>query len=143
MKNLEAKYRQDAKPLRKIQMGVSRAYFAKIATCETAKEAWDSLKTEVYGDKKKSMSRLLLSVRRPKIFLSFPSKSQKHLLHSRNLKPLLRSKKVAASKPFVVIDEVNIQVENLKNITKMKAFRSNLQQGVLLNQKVYLKKEIQ
>lgn len=52
MKNLEAMYRQDAKPLRKIQMGVSRAYFAKIATCETAKEAWDSLKTEVYGDKK-------------------------------------------------------------------------------------------
>ena len=38
MKNLEAKYRQDAKSLRKIQMGVSRAYFAKIATCETAKK---------------------------------------------------------------------------------------------------------
>ena len=29
MKNLEAKYRQDAKALSKIQMGVSRAYFAK------------------------------------------------------------------------------------------------------------------
>ena len=33
-------------------MGVSRAYFAKIATCETAKEAWNFLKTEVYGYKK-------------------------------------------------------------------------------------------
>ena len=39
MKNLETKYRQDAKDLRLIQMGVSRVYFAKIATCETAKEA--------------------------------------------------------------------------------------------------------
>ena len=39
MKNFEAKYRQDAKALSKIQMGVSRAYFAKIATCVTAKEA--------------------------------------------------------------------------------------------------------
>ena len=29
MKNLESKYRQDAKALSKIQMGVSRAYFAK------------------------------------------------------------------------------------------------------------------
>ena len=37
MINLEAKFRQDAKALSKIQMGVSRAYFAKIATCETAK----------------------------------------------------------------------------------------------------------
>ena len=52
MKNLEAKYRQDAKALSKIQMRVSRAYFAKIATCETAKEAWDFLETEVYGDEK-------------------------------------------------------------------------------------------
>ncbi|KAH0730267.1 hypothetical protein KY289_001455 [Solanum tuberosum] len=52
MKNLEAKYRQDTKALRKIQMGVSRAYFAKIATCETAKEAWESLEMEVYGDEK-------------------------------------------------------------------------------------------
>ena len=52
MKNLEAKYRQDAKALSKIQMGVSRAYFAKIATCETAKEAWNFLETEVYGDEK-------------------------------------------------------------------------------------------
>ena len=52
MKNLEAKYRQDAKSLSKIQIGVSRAYFAKIATCETAKEAWDFLETEVYGDEK-------------------------------------------------------------------------------------------
>ena len=42
MKNLEAKYRQDAKALSKIQMGVSRAYFAKIATCKTGKEAWIS-----------------------------------------------------------------------------------------------------
>ena len=39
MKNIEAKCRQDAKVLSKIQMGVSRAYFAKIATCVTAKEA--------------------------------------------------------------------------------------------------------
>ena len=38
MKNLEAKYRQDAKVLRKIQMEVLRAYFAKIATCENSKE---------------------------------------------------------------------------------------------------------
>ena len=38
-KNLEAKYRQDVKALSKIQMGVSRAYFAKLSTCETAKEA--------------------------------------------------------------------------------------------------------
>ena len=30
MKNLEAKYRQDAKALSKIQMGVSRAYFEKL-----------------------------------------------------------------------------------------------------------------
>ncbi|KAH0632793.1 hypothetical protein KY284_035579 [Solanum tuberosum] len=52
MKNLEAKYRQDAKALNKIQMGVSRAYFAKNATCETTKEAWESLETEVYGDEK-------------------------------------------------------------------------------------------
>ena len=52
MKNLEAKYRQDAKALSKIQMGVSRAYFAKIATCKTAKEAWDFLETEMYGDEK-------------------------------------------------------------------------------------------
>ena len=33
-------------------MRVSRIYFAKIATCETAKEAWNFLKTEVYGYKK-------------------------------------------------------------------------------------------
>ncbi|KAH0746244.1 hypothetical protein KY285_007901 [Solanum tuberosum] len=39
MKHLEAKYRQDAKGLSKIQMGVSIAYFAKIATCETVKQA--------------------------------------------------------------------------------------------------------
>ncbi|KAH0644554.1 hypothetical protein KY284_032438 [Solanum tuberosum] len=50
MKNLGAKYRQDAKALSKIQMRVSRAYFVKIATCETTKQAWESLKTEVYGD---------------------------------------------------------------------------------------------
>ena len=31
-------------------MGVSRAYFAKIATCETPKQAWECLETEVYGD---------------------------------------------------------------------------------------------
>ena len=30
MKNLEAKYRRNAKALSKIQMGVSRAYFAKM-----------------------------------------------------------------------------------------------------------------
>ena len=52
MKNLKAKYRQDAKALIKIQMGVWREYFAKIATCETAKEDWDFLETEVYGDEK-------------------------------------------------------------------------------------------
>ncbi|KAH0685832.1 hypothetical protein KY285_016391 [Solanum tuberosum] len=52
MKNLETKYRQDAKALRNIQMGVSRAYFAKKATCETPKQAWESLETEVYGDEK-------------------------------------------------------------------------------------------
>ena len=52
MKNLEAKYRQDAKALRKIQIGVSRSYFAKNATWETAKEAWDFLETEVYGEEK-------------------------------------------------------------------------------------------
>ena len=51
-KNLEAKYRQDAKALIKIQMGVWREYFAKIATCESANEAWDFLETEVYGDEK-------------------------------------------------------------------------------------------
>ena len=49
MKNIEAKCRQDAKVLSKIQMGVSRAYFAKIATCETAMESWDFLNTKVYG----------------------------------------------------------------------------------------------
>ena len=32
-------------------MGVSRVYFAEISTCETAKEAWNFLETEVYGDK--------------------------------------------------------------------------------------------
>ena len=31
MENLDAKYSQDANSLSKIQMGVSRAYFAKIA----------------------------------------------------------------------------------------------------------------
>ncbi|XP_060179238.1 uncharacterized protein LOC132609336 [Lycium barbarum] len=52
MKNLEAKRRQDAKALSKIQMGVSRAFFTKIATCETAKQAWESLEAEVCGDEK-------------------------------------------------------------------------------------------
>ncbi|XP_069144525.1 uncharacterized protein [Solanum lycopersicum] len=33
-------------------MGVSRAYFEKISTCETAKEAWDFLEIEVYNDEK-------------------------------------------------------------------------------------------
>ena len=143
MKNLEAKYCQDAKVLSKIQIGVSRAYFARIATCETAKEAWDFLKTKVYGDEKvrtinlqtlsrefqnlkmiesekideyctrvmnivnemrnhsdtisdqqvvekklvlpKSMSTSLLSLRRRKIFLRFPSKSQlDHFVHRRS-----------------------------------------------------------
>ena len=31
---------------------VSRAYFGKIATCETAKQAWVSFEVEVYGDEK-------------------------------------------------------------------------------------------
>ncbi|XP_059298082.1 uncharacterized protein LOC132050733 [Lycium ferocissimum] len=52
MKNLEAKRRQVAKALNKIQMGVSKAFFAKIATCETVKQAWESLEAEVYGDEK-------------------------------------------------------------------------------------------
>ena len=52
IKNLEAKYCKDAKALSKIQMGVSGAYFAKVATCETAKEAWDFLEAEVYGNEK-------------------------------------------------------------------------------------------
>ena len=52
MKNLEAKYHQDEKALSKIQMVDSRTYCTKIATCETANEAWDSLETEVYGDEK-------------------------------------------------------------------------------------------
>ena len=56
--------------------------------------------------------------------------------------PLLRSKKFAASKPFAMIEEVSKQVENLKNIAIAKAFRSNLQQGILLNKMVYLKEEI-
>ena len=34
-------------------------------------------------------------------------------------------------------------VKNLKNIAKMKAFRSYLQQGILLNKMVYLKEEIE
>ena len=50
MKNLEAKYRQDANSLRKIQMGVLRAYFAKIANFETAKQARESLEIELYGE---------------------------------------------------------------------------------------------
>ena len=33
-------------------MGVSRAYFAKIATFETAKEVWSFLETEVYSKEK-------------------------------------------------------------------------------------------
>ncbi|XP_060210929.1 uncharacterized protein LOC132637935 [Lycium barbarum] len=52
MKNLEAKRRQDAKTLSKIQIGVSRAFFAKNATCETAKQAWESLEAKMYGDEK-------------------------------------------------------------------------------------------
>ena len=75
-------------------------------------------------------------------FISW-KKSQKHLLHSRNLKPLLRSKKAAASKPFAVIEEVSTQVENFKNIAKIKTFKSNLQQGILLNKMVYLKEGIE
>ena len=42
---------------------------------------------------------------------------------------------------FAVIEEVNTQVENLNNIAKIKAFRSNLQQCMLLNK--YLKEEIE
>ena len=52
MKNLEAKYHQDAKVLIKIQMGVSKIYFEKIATCETAKEAYDSLENKAHDDEK-------------------------------------------------------------------------------------------
>ena len=58
-------------------------------------------------------------------------------------KALVEKKNVAALEPFAVIEEVNTQVENLKNIAKMKAFRSNLQQGILLNKMVHLKKEIE
>lgn len=36
--------------MKKIQIGVARAYLIKTATCETAKIAWESLETEVYGD---------------------------------------------------------------------------------------------
>ena len=57
--------------------------------------------------------------------------------------PLLRRKNVAASKSFAVIEEVNTQVENLKNIAKIKVFRSNLQQGIILNKMVYLKEKIE
>ena len=49
---------------------------------------------------------------------------------------------VAASKPFTVIEEVSTQVENLKNIAKIKTFRSNLQKGIL-NKMVYLKEKIE
>ena len=58
-------------------------------------------------------------------------------------KALVEKKKVAASKPFAVIEKVNTQVEILKNIAKMKAFTSNLHQGILLNKMVYLKEEIE
>ena len=52
MKNLEAKYRQDAKALSKIQIRVSRSCFAKTSTCETANQAWESLEIEVYDNEK-------------------------------------------------------------------------------------------
>ena len=51
------------------------------------------------------------------------------MLHSRNLKPLLRSKNVAVSKPFAVIKEVNTQVENLKNIAKNEGIQKKLTSG--------------
>ena len=44
----------------------------------------------------------------------------------KKFKALVEKKKVAASKSFAVIEKVNTQVEILKNIAKMKAFRSNL-----------------
>jgi len=53
-------------------------------------------------------------------------KVKKHLLYSINLKPFLRIKMVATSKSFTVIEEESTQVENLKNIAKMKAFRRNI-----------------
>ena len=52
MKNLEAKYRQDAKALSKIQMGVSRAYFAKMLLVRLQRKLGIFLETEVYGDEK-------------------------------------------------------------------------------------------
>ena len=61
----------------------------------------------------------------------------------KKFKALIERKKVAASKSFAVIEEVSTQVENLKNIAKMKAFRSNLQQSIFLNKMVYLKEEIE
>ncbi|MCD7454826.1 hypothetical protein HAX54_026169 [Datura stramonium] len=50
MKNLEAKYRQDAKALSKIQMGFSTVYFEKIVTCSYWSggllQQWDSCCSE-------------------------------------------------------------------------------------------------
>ena len=61
----------------------------------------------------------------------------------KKFKALVEKKKVAASKSFAVIEKVNTQVEILKNIAKMKAFTSNLQQGILPNKMVNLKKELE
>ena len=40
----------------------------------------------------------------------------------KKFKALVEKKNVAALEPFAVIEEVNTQVENLKNIAKMKVF---------------------
>ena len=56
---------------------------------------------------------------------------------------MLRSKNVVASKPCAVIEDVNAQVDNLNKIAKMKAFRSNLHHGTLLNEMVYWKENIE
>ena len=58
-------------------------------------------------------------------------------------KALVEKQKGCSIKPFPVIEVVSTQVENLKNIAKMTAFRSNLQQGIFLNKMVYLKEEIE
>lgn len=52
MKNVEAKYHEDAKSLSKIQMGVSRAYLTKNSTYEIVKEAWEFQKPRFTMTKK-------------------------------------------------------------------------------------------
>ena len=61
----------------------------------------------------------------------------------KKFKALVEKQKGCSINTFAVIEEVSTQVENLKNIAKMKAFRSNLQQSILLNKMVYLKEEIE